>query len=397
MRLILVTDTFPPLNNSGAVQIRDLAFGFQEAGHQLTILVASPQISTPWVIEEMVGIDVVRVKTPRFKDVSFIRRGLREFMMPFAMMRCLKNCALGDIHWDGIIWYSPSIFFGPLISYLKKNNACKTYLIIRDIFPEWAFDIGLIKNSLLYFMLRKVAEYQYSLADTIGIQTPGNEKYFLDWKKKRNNQLEVLYNWISPPLSLHCSIDLSKSILSGKTIFVYAGNMGVAQNISIFLELALLMREQHNIGFLFVGRGTELDSLRKSAVTNGLINTLFYDEIESNEIQGLLLQCHIGLIALDQRHLSHNIPGKFLAYLNAGLPVLAQVNLNNDLVNVINKYGVGQVNSSYSEKELLYKANKLIFQIMNDDLSKKCQKLSRELFSTQNAVKQIISGLIRKD
>jgi len=396
MRLLLVTDTFPPLNNSGAVQLWDLALGFKEAGHQLSVLVPSTQITSPWLIEQVSGIEIVRVKTPKLKDVNYFRRGLGELYMIFAMMRCMKHCALAKVSWDGIIWYSPSIFFGPLVHYIKKKHDCKTYLITRDIFPSWALDMGLMKRDLFYFMLQKIADYQYAAADTIGIQTAGNERYFLDWKKQKNRQLEVLNNWITRVPNLGCSIDLSQTSLVGRLIFVYAGNMGVAQNVHIFLELALLMRERDEVGFLFVGRGSELEALKNTAVARGLKNVLFCDEVVFHEIPGLFAQCHIGLIALDQRHQSHNIPGKFLTYLNAGLPVLAQVNLNNDLVKVIEEYGVGQVNSSYSEYALLEKADLLIDQLRSDKgISDRCKKLSFDLFSTQSAVNQITIALAK--
>lgn len=396
MRLLLIADTFPPLNNSGAVQLWDLALEFKEVGHQLTVVVASPQIKSSWVVESVQGIRVLRVKTPKLKGASYLRRGLGEFIMPFRMMRCLRHFSLDGLGWGGIIWYSPSIFFCPLIHYLKKKNDCKTYLIIRDIFPEWAFDMGLIKNRPLYYFLKQIANYQYAIADTIGIQTPGNEKYFLEWKGRKNRRLEVLYNWVTPTLNLGCSIDLSKSSLAGRFIFVYAGNMGVAQNVSVFLDLAILLRDRVDIGFLFVGRGSELESLKSKANINKLSNVLFFDEIDSSEIAGLYSQCHAGMIALDQRHQSHNIPGKFITYLSAGLPVLAQVNLNNDLVKIIESYKIGQVNLSYSISKLLEKSLELVSQVKLDKgLPERCREASHKLFSTQAAVKQITAALTR--
>lgn len=201
---------------------------------------------------------------------------------------------------------------------------------------------------------------------------------------------------MSTPKNTGCSIDVSKTRLVDRLIFIYAGNMGVAQNVSVFLELAVLMKNRHDVGFLFVGRGSEVEALHTKAKANELTNTLFFDEISSHEISSLFAQCHIGLVALDQRHRSHNIPGKFLTYLKAGLPVLAQVNLNNDLVKIIHEYGVGQVNSSYSARELLEKANLLTRQIQIDkEISIRCHKLADELFSTQVAVRQITIALAK--
>jgi len=66
---------------------------------------------------------------------------------------------------------------------------------------------------------------------------------------------------------------------------------------------------------------------------------LFYDEIDPDEIPGLYAQCHVGIVALDPRHKTHNIPGKFLSYMQSGLPVLASINPGNDLVELIQRSG----------------------------------------------------------
>jgi len=121
MRLLLITDTFPPLNNSGAVQLWDLAKGFKESGHDLTVMVASPYIDSFYLEEEINGIKLARIKTLKLKDINYLMRGLAELFMPFIMMKGYRQSKIANESWDGIIWYSPSIFFGPLISYIKKE------------------------------------------------------------------------------------------------------------------------------------------------------------------------------------------------------------------------------------------------------------------------------------
>src|SRR5204863_2592464 len=90
-----------------------------------------------------------------------------------------------------------------------------------------------------------------------------------------------------------------------------------------------------------------------SVASRGLTNTLFFDEIDSCEMPGLLSQCFIGLLTLDPRHKTHNIPGKFLTYLRAGLPVLARVNPGTDLAYLINNEGVGRAYDGDSDQPLL--------------------------------------------
>lgn len=394
MKIALIADTFPPLRNSGAVQLRDLAREFFRQGHEITVLLPSSDQKEKWKIEEFEGVQVLRLKAPKTKDIGYIRRVLAEFFMPLAMLRNLRKSPLAEMNLDGIVWYAPSIFHGPLVSVLKKKNGCKGYLIIRDIFPEWAVDMGLMGKGLPYRFFSMIANYQYSVADVIGVQTPGNIKYFNSKKFLREKKIDVLNNWLDKPSNALCSIQLGKTKLSGRKIFVYAGNMGIAQGMDIFIELATKFSSRNEIGFLFVGRGSESERLREVANSRRLDNTLFFEEIEPDEIPNLYSQCHIGLVALDPRHKSHNIPGKFLTYMQSGLPVLANVNAGNDLVNLIRDNNVGRVCESNDLNELEDLALDLLYAIDIDaDFKERCLNLFLRDFSVEKTVKKIVSEL----
>jgi hypothetical protein len=97
-----------------------------------------------------------------------------------------------------------------------------------------------------------------------------------------------------------------------------------------------------------VGRGSDVKKLAADAQARGLQNVLFQDEIHPDEIPGLYAQCQVGLVALDPRHKSHNIPGKFLTYMQSGLPVLANINAGNDLAGIIRHENVGSVSEDGS-------------------------------------------------
>lgn len=396
MHIVLVADVFPPLRSSGAVQLRDLAREFVRQGHQLTMLVASPEISSPWLIDEWGGVQVVRLKSPRTKDIGYVRRTFGEFLMPFIMLRNLRRSPLASQRWDGVVWYSPTIFLGPIVNALKRESGCRGYLIIRDIFPEWAADMGLMGRGLPYLFFKAIARYQYSVADVIGVQTPGNLTYFDDWLVKFGGGLEVLHNWLARTTDTGCSISIANTRLAGRTIFVYAGNMGVAQGMGILLDLAENLKDRTDIGFLFVGRGSDVPRLIANAEQRGLDNVVFFDEIDPDEIPGLYAQCHIGLVALDPRHKTHNIPGKFLSYMLSGLPVLASINRGNDLVDLILQEKVGGVCTDSSAASLALLARELVGNVSKDgDVVERCRGLAEKLFSPQAAVRQIVTALMR--
>ena len=395
MRIALIADTFPPLRTSGAVQLRDLSREFARQGHALTVLLPSPDQEAPWSREDFDGVQVLRLKAPRTKDIGYVRRTLGELLMPLTMLRNLRKSPLADERWGGVIWYAPSIFHGPLASALKKRSGCKGYLIIRDIFPEWAVDMGLMGRGLPYRFFDAVARYQYSVADVIGVQTPGNRGYFDQWQQRPDRTLEVLQNWLGKPAQARCPIRVNETALAGRKVFVYAGNMGVAQGMDILLELAGKLRHRTDVGFLFVGRGSDSVRLKSSAKDRKLDNVLFYDEIHPDEIPDLYAQCNAGIVALDPRHKSHNIPGKFLTYMQSGLPVLANVNAGNDLAQMIRDEQVGQVCESNQVAELLQLTDKLLTQIdtQADDLPVRCRSLFAREFAVDRTVRQIVAAL----
>ena len=394
MRIALIADTFPPLRTSGAVQLRDLSRELVRQGHQVTVMLPAADLEQPWSVEDMDGVQVLRLRAPKTKDIGYVLRTLNEFLMPFAMLRQLRQSPLAHQRWDGVVWYAPSIFHGPLASALKKSSNCKGYLIIRDIFPEWAADMGLMGRGLTYKAFKAVANYQYSVADIIGVQTPGNLPYFSDWSKSNGQRVEVLQNWLADNPVKGCSISLAGTPLDGRKLFVYAGNMGIAQGMGILLDLAERLKARKDVGFLFVGRGSDAKKLECDAVSRALENVLFRDEIHPDEIPGLYAQCTVGLVALDPRHRSHNIPGKFLTYMQSGLPVLANINAGNDLAGIIQKEKVGCANEDGTVETLVRLASNLLDDLRADtEIKNRCRVLYSKLFSPETAARQIVAAL----
>ena len=392
--IALIVSAFPPLNISGAVQLRDLSQEFARQGYCPTVMVPTYDLERPWELENIDGVQVLRLKTPKIRDIGYVRRTLGELVLSFVMLRNIRKSPLCNMIWDGIVWYSPTIFFGPLVKVLKKKCECQSYLICRDIFPEWAADLGLMRRGIIYQFFKVFERYQYSVANVIGVQTAANLPYFDQWEKQDGRRIEVLHNWLSNAPNVGSSFSVSRSTLAGRLIFVYAGNMGIAQGMEILIDLAESLCDRSDIGFLFVGRGSAVDRFSTDTKKRGLNNVLFHDEIPSSEIPGLLSQCHVGLVALDQRHITHNIPGKFLSYMQAGLPVLATINHGNDLGELIHSEGVGRVCNDNSLDTLKQLAEELADDCSSEiNYAEKCHALSERLFSPNTTVNQIVSAL----
>jgi glycosyltransferase involved in cell wall biosynthesis len=382
------------MRTSGAVQVRDLARELAAQGHKVTVLVPSVTRGASWAIETVGDVQVLRLAALTTKDVGYVRRTIAEALLPFKMLRGIRRSALRSVQWDAAVWYSPSIFLGLLVGALKRSANCRSYLILRDIFPEWAVDMGILRKGFAYRFFKWVESYQYAVADVIGVQSASNLGYLAEWANKPGRRLEILHNWLAAAPDTGCSINVAKTPLAGRTIFVYAGNMGVAQGMDILLDLATRMKDRRDVGFLFVGRGSDASRLRTLAAARALDNVVFRDEIDPAEMPGLLRQCHIGIVALDPRHRTHNVPGKFLAYMQAGLPVLARVNAGNDLAAMVaaEHVGIAYVGESLDAFESLA-AQLCNNEPMREEMSSNARRLAESAFSVTAVAGQITKAL----
>ena len=223
--IILISDTYFPLKTSGAIQLQHLAKEFVRKGYNVTVALPETLTGAPYTVECVDRVNVVRLRVPNFNREHSIGRALTEVFMPFFMWFRYQKSPFRSISWDGLIWYSPSIFHGFFASRIKQTSNCRAYLIVRDIFPEWAVDLGLLRRGLLFYFFQSVTKYQYSVADKIGIQTPGNAKYFDNLSKNDQRKIEVLENWLGLPVVSDRAAELNLSKLRGRKLFVYAGGL----------------------------------------------------------------------------------------------------------------------------------------------------------------------------
>ena len=71
MKVAIITDSFPPLKNSGAIQIRDLSIEFVRQGHEVVVITPSSEIINPYLLSEMDKVQVLILKAPKIKDIGY--------------------------------------------------------------------------------------------------------------------------------------------------------------------------------------------------------------------------------------------------------------------------------------------------------------------------------------
>ena len=394
MNLTLICVFYPPLNSSAAVQVNHLVKELARQGNYVEVITPDSTIKKSYSFEKEKNIKIMRFNHGRMTDISLVKRAINEFLMPFKIIYLINKNSIKLEKSDGIIWWSPSIFFTPLIIYLKIKNKCNCYLILRDIFPKWAKDLQIIKNKIIYQFFNLFFLMQCFFSDIIAVQSEGNRKFIPKKILFKKTNITVLNNWYSPNSSnKDCPINLSKTIFKKRKVFVHAGNIGLAQGFEILMNVAEKLKNNDEIGFLFIGRGSQFQKMRNIASEKSISNVLFYDQIENKKIMSLYKQCHYGIVILDRRHKTHNIPGKLLSYLHAGLPVFALVNPKNDLIPFINNKKVGLATSIFEEDQIMESILKLSNLTNLDlDINKRCIRIANEYFDTTKIANQILNS-----
>lgn len=392
MRIQIIVDCYLPSTKSSAKLVHDLAVELQRRGHEVCVAAPDDSIAAPCQVSRELDLTVLRIKTAKIKGASRFRRAIAEARLSATMWK--RGREYFRLHpCDLVVFYSPSIFFGALVARLKKLWACPAYLILRDIFPQWVLDTGVLKEGPIAWYFRRKERLQYVAADWIGVQSPANLQYFRDRALDRGRRLEVLYNWTTldegeVPLT-HFRQRLG---LAGKVIFFYGGNIGIAQDMDNILRLAEHLRHEPRLHFLLVGDGSEVGRLRDRINREELTNVTLHPAIDQREYLGILAEIDIGLITLDRQLKTQNLPGKMLGYMYHSRPILASINPGNDLQELLERHAVGLVSVNGDDRRLRANALQLAASSeLRERLGKSGRRLLERTFCVSKAAEQIVS------
>ncbi|EOU2023417.1 glycosyltransferase WbuB [Clostridium perfringens] len=346
MKVLYIATSFPK-PEKGSTIYTDLAEEMAKNGHEITVMVTEERKNTNktvWYEER--GCKVLRVRTGNIYDVNFIEKGISiltmEYIMKFAIKKYLK-----EMQFDMILYESPPVTNCGIVKYAKKMFNAKSYLMLKDIFPQNALDIGIInKNSLSYKLFKRKEELLYSISDTIGCMSEGNRDYILKHNPNINSsKVEIFPNTKKVQPIVDQEIDYSirdkYKIPQKSTVFLFGGNMGKPQGVKFLCNAIKMLKDNRNVFFLLVGRGTERNNIKKFLQDNNCNNVLQIDNLPRNEYEKLVRASDVGLVLLDYRFTIPNYPSRILAYMEYGIPVLAATDKNTDFKELIKESNCG--------------------------------------------------------
>ncbi|MGR5306668.1 glycosyltransferase family 4 protein [Vibrio mediterranei] len=395
MRLALVIDDYLPHSTRvGAKMFHDLALELMKKGNDVTVITPHFDKSSSRFIQDVFDeITVWRFYSGPIKDVNKIKRAINESLLSFNAWLVLKD-KIEEDSFDGVIYYSPSIFFGSLVEKIKRHCSCPSYLVLRDFFPQWAIDSGMIrKGSLIERYFRFFESRSYQSADMIGVMSQRNLEIFTQDTESRYSS-SVLRNWANliPHQTSSRAINLREKLcLTDEVIFFYGGNIGHAQDMANLMRLVRGMQCNDNAHFLFIGQGDEVELIKSLATKWELENFSYLPSVNQSEFKDILAQVDIGLFSLSSNHSAHNFPGKLLGYMVQSLPILGSVNQGNDLMDLVNEKEAGLVTVNGNDNKFLENAIKLY---ENRSLRKQMGLNGYNLLEEEFAVSKIATSIL---
>jgi len=335
----------------------DLTTEFQKNGHE--VYVAAPDNNSTGIFTEG-NIRVLRIKTFPLFNISVIRKGIANVLLPFQYKRAIIKY-FNNIRFDLVVTPTPPITFIGTVVFFKNKYGSRIYLILRDIFPQNAKDLGLIKSNFVFSFFRNKEKKMYQIADSIGCMSQKNIDYVHSHNPNVDpKKLHLLPNWTRVIEKSSTRQDIKSMYnLNNKFVAIFAGNFGIPQKIEFLIEVAEIIEEKKDILFLLIGEGTEKNKIKKMVFDKDLKNIRILDQLPRKEYLELLNECDIGLVNLSEKFTIPNIPSRTLSYWSAKLPVLAAIDKNTDYGETLNRCK-GGLWSVTGNKEA-YIANLLMF------------------------------------
>jgi len=401
MRFLYIAITYPDLaknKNMYTYLMQELV----ELGHEVSVIAPTFDSITEVNIEG--DIPVLRVRTGPIFNTQLVVKGVNTLLLNSRYKRAFFRY-WKDKKIDWILTSTPPITLSKFIQDLKNQGQSKLYLILRDIFPQNAKDLGMIKDPFLFAYFRHKERHLYKISDLIGCMSQGNVAYLKRHNPKICNDDKVKYfpNWIlpTPPISQIKSENNFSEIfnLKGKFIALFGGNFGKPQKVEFVLELAERVRYLKDVVFCMIGDGTEKKKIKKMAKQENLKNVIIMDRLPREDYQRLIRDADIGLVNLSEKFTIPNIPSRTLGYWDASLPVLAATDSRTDLnENFLKKYNAGlwaktgDIDDYYTQFIKLYRNVEL-----REKMGQNGRKAVEKEFSVRKASIRLLEQISKKN
>jgi glycosyltransferase involved in cell wall biosynthesis len=350
VRILFLTDNFPPETNAPATRTFEHTRRWARAGASVTVITTAPNFPAGRLFpgyrnrlcqrETLEGIDVIRVWTYITANEGFVRRTL-DYMsfMVTGFLAGLLACRP-----DVIVCTSPQ-FFTACAAYVLSIFKRRPFVFeLRDLWPDSIIAVGAMEDSRAIRALKRLEYFLYRKADRI-VSVTNSFRTVLSGNGVPREKIAVVRNGadlasFAPGPKPQ---DLAKRHgLEGKFVAAYIGTVGMAHGLATILGAAEILSSNKNVAFLVVGDGAERAALEEDARRRGLSNVILVGRVDKDEVRRYWHLADVALVLLRDRPVfRHVLPSKMFEAMASARPIVLGV--LGESAELLEKAGAGVV------------------------------------------------------
>ncbi|MFN5418540.1 MAG: glycosyltransferase family 4 protein [Flavobacteriia bacterium] len=383
MKILFLTDNFPPEVNAPANRTFEHCQEWVKDGADVTVITCAPNFPKGKIYpgyknkfyskEEIEGIKVIRVWTYITANEGFVKRILDYLSFAF-MSFCFCLFRKTDL----IVATSPQFFTavsGWMLGFFKRK---KWVMEVRDLWPESIVAVGAMKNKTMLRFFEALEKRLYKSAYKIVVVTDSFKEKITE-KGIDANKISVfkngvlLDNYFPAPKNTDL---LQKHNINDKFIFAYIGTHGMAHALDFILDSVKEIKDTYTeIVFIFMGDGAKKNDLKIKAKNNNLTNVLFLDSVSKKEVIDYLNLMDVALVNLKKSDTFKTvIPSKIFEAAAVQKPIL--LGLEGETKGIIQSYNAGLCFEPENKEEFI---NSVIRFYEDQNFYQLCQKGCSEL------------------
>jgi colanic acid biosynthesis glycosyl transferase WcaI len=351
MKILFVSDNFPPERNASASRVYERARYWSQWGHEVTILTGAPNFPDGRVfagyrnhwyrVEEIDGIRVVRVKTFIAPNQGVVLRTI-DFL---SFMLAASAAGLIQKRPDVVAATSPQFFSAVAGRFIARSKRVPFVFELSDLWPAFIKAVGAMRESLALELLERLELSLYNTAAQV-VALTNAFKLDLVARGVPTTKVTVIVNGVdlrrySPtPRDTRLAYELG---LRDHFVVGYIGTHGMAHALERVLDAATLLEDAPRIRFLFVGAGAARDGLVKLSLQKGLRNVIFVPSQPKEMMPAYWSLCDLALVHLkNSPEFSTVIPSKIFEAMAMGIPILLAAP-EGEAAAIVRKAGAGIV------------------------------------------------------
>jgi colanic acid biosynthesis glycosyl transferase WcaI len=342
MKILYVSQYFPPEMGAPAARAAELAQHWADAGHDVSVLTGFPNHPTGVLPPAWRN----RWRRLAYREKAGAVHVFRTWLWPLPNRKAherMRNYAsfcisaavrgLGISRPDVIIATSPQLLVGLSGWWLAFLKRVPFVFEVRDLWPESLAAVGVgSEEGLLHRMLSAIANFLYRNSDHIVVVTAAFKAYLIRHRGVAAEKISVVENGVETSIFAPCGDGVDESLrrevgAEGKFLVCYIGTMGMAHGLETLLEAAAQLQSRNpNVLFLLVGEGAEKERMQGLVRSSGLGNVRFLGQQPREKIPSFISASDACLVLLRKADVFKTvIPTKMLEFMSCERPVIVAV------------------------------------------------------------------------